>query len=526
MNNDSKFKIHNSSPMILNSKFKIQNSSHGFSTLELLISITIIITALSAVIIVVFSNQTVSLDNQINNEALIKANNLIEQARSSSSFDFSSLGNSPTATDDIFKKELMVTDVNPCKKTGIASVSWATDPKRPLQIQIETTFGNPFEAIALGGDCGPENPPPTNWQNIVCTSNPSPGSPTWDFSPSGIPATGIEVIKRGATNYAIITSQGSAGGQSDFWVVNVTNRASLGVATVNIETGSGLNDVDVVGNYAYVANNETTKQFQIIDITNLSAPDRIASVSLSSTGSGTQAKAIAYFGGRVYIGTDYISPVPNEFQIFDVSNPLSPSPVPGGYYNVDHNIYKIIVRNQVVSGVPKILAYLAVSDSAGNKPKMIVLDVTNPTALTPVSLMGAYSPSPNDVLYGTALHVLGNNAYLGRKRSNSGVGDLVSINIKNPAIPAVSDHEFLGMGSNTETRAVIASGPLLFMSTSDNNKGFQVWNISNPSNLALVGTCKYPQEPLDMDFDGNFIYVVNRSQDALRIIYDPANPFP
>ncbi|OGM99795.1 MAG: hypothetical protein A3B91_02135 [Candidatus Yanofskybacteria bacterium RIFCSPHIGHO2_02_FULL_41_29] len=505
-------------------KSKIKNQKllqKGFSTLELLIATAILLTAISGMILVVFGNQTVSLDSQVNNEAIIKANDLVEQARASASVDFNSLADSSDY--DFFRQELLVNNVNNCKKTGIASVSWSTDANRPQLINIKTTFTNFSEAIALGGDCGPDNPPPTGWENIICEN---PGAPSWDFSPSGIPATGIEIKKSGTSTYAIITGDGSSAGQNDFWVVNVTSRALLGVSPVSINTSSGLNDVDVVGNYAFVTNNDTTKQLRVVDISTLTAPVEIlsASRSFNAVGAGSEGGKIFYHNNKVYVGSKGYMVSYNELQIFDVTDPTNPSLNPIGSHNVNHIIYDIEVRNEVVGGTAKTLAYLAVSDSVGNKPKLIVLDVTIPASITPLG--SGYNPVPNAALYGTVLDVLGNKVYLGRQRGTGSNHDLFSLNINDPSAVSLSDSALLAMGPGTEARGLIASGPILFLITTDNNDGFQAWNISDPADISVIDTCKYPQEALDMEYDGNFIYVVNKSQDALRIIYDNANPFP
>src|SRR3990167_5906514 len=105
-------------------KSKIKNQKllqKGFSTLELLIATAILLTAISGMILVVFGNQTVSLDSQVNNEAIIKANDLVEQARASASVDFNSLADSSDY--DFFRQELLVNNVNNCKKKGIARSS-------------------------------------------------------------------------------------------------------------------------------------------------------------------------------------------------------------------------------------------------------------------------------------------------------------------------------------------------------------------------------------------------------------------
>lgn len=498
----------------------IQNSQSGFSTLELLISITIIITALSAVILVVFSNQTVSLDNQVNNEALIKVNDLIEQARGSASFDFTSLGNSPTAVDDIFKKELMITDINPCKKTGIASVSWSTETSRPLQIELQTIFSNPSEAIALGGDCGPDAPT-TGWENLICNDSYA----DWDDSPTLTP-TGIDLIKRGSTTYAAISSNPSSGPRDDFYVVNVTNKTALNNPSefTSLDLDPGLNDVDAVGNYVFAVRDDTDHELQVIDITNPLSPSLVsaASRSLSAVGAGSEGRKIFYHSGKVYIGTNYMISY-NEFQIFDVSNPENPSSTPIGTFNVNHNINEIVVRNEVVLGVPKILAYLAVSGNNTN-PKLVVLDVTNPGS---VSQINSFSPSPNDVLYGTALHVLGDYVYLGRERATGAQKDIYFMDIDNINSPVYS--EKLNLNNNNEVRDLRRSGPFLLMAVSKSNASdedtFQVWDVMDFADIKKT-KCNYPQDAVSFEFDGNFAYVINSANEALRIVYDASNPFP
>lgn len=496
----------------------------GFSTLELLIAMGTITTSLSAVIMVVFSNQTVSLDNQLNNEALIKIDSFIEQAKSSASFDFNSLTYS-SASDNIFKKELLITDVNSCKKTGLASVSWSTD-QRPLHMEIGTVFSNPNEAIALGGDCGPDLPPaPTAFQNITCKDNDA----TFDFSPSGAPATGLDLIKRGTDKFAVISSNPSSANGKDLWIVNVNNKAALVSAVSSLDIGPGLNDVDVVGNYAFGANDATTKQLAIIDITNLALPNLIASISLNTVGAGSEGRVVYYYDDKIYMGTNYLVSY-DEFQIFDVTNRSSPTLISGGSYNVNHHIYDIKVRDEVVGGVARTLAYLAVSDAVGNKPKLIVLDVTNPSLANPITLFGSFNPTPNDTLYGTVLTVLGDRVYFGRERATGSSHDLFILDVSDPSAISILDSAQIGMNSGNEVRGIIVSGNLMFVSVSKSNGSdeltFQVWDVTNPRDMKLISNCNYPQDALDFEFDGDYIYTANSSNKALRIIYDSTNPFP
>jgi hypothetical protein len=490
----------------------------GISTLEVLIAMAIMVTTMSVLILVVFGNQTVSVSSDNNSTALYQVSKIVEKAKAQGAGDFNNLVAS-SSSDGIFHKKLLVNDINPCRKDITASISWSSNLETPQKIMAGTVVANPSAAIALGGDCGPEDPP-TPFANVTCSDNDA----TFDFSPSGIPATGIDLIKRGTSRFALITGNGSSVGQDDFWVVNVNNRTVMQTKVSSLNVGNGLNDVDAAGNFAFVANNTTSKQLQIIDITALGAPDVVASVSLLAVGAGSEAKVITYYDGKVYVGTNYMIAY-DEFQIFDVSDPLNPSTTPIGKFNVNHNIYEISVRERTINGIPKTLAYLAVSSTDLTKPELIVLDVTNPASITQIAY---FNPSNN--LYGTALYVLGDKAYLGRRQkitTNPIDHDFFALTIGTDASISYGDSAFLGIKKDTEVVGVVISGGLAFISTSDPGvNAFQVWNVANPSNIFLVTKCNYPQEATDVEFDDNYIYVVNRSQKALRVIYDNTNPFP
>src|SRR3989344_2704590 len=63
----------------------------GNSTLEILIAFAILILTMTAVILLFFSNQSISIDTQTNNEALFKAHGLLETARAASRQNFLSI---------------------------------------------------------------------------------------------------------------------------------------------------------------------------------------------------------------------------------------------------------------------------------------------------------------------------------------------------------------------------------------------------------------------------------------------------
>ena len=69
----------------------------GLATLEILIAFAVLILCISAVIMVAFDNQSLAVDLQTNNEAVSKAQAILEKARADSREDFN-LVNSFTTT--------------------------------------------------------------------------------------------------------------------------------------------------------------------------------------------------------------------------------------------------------------------------------------------------------------------------------------------------------------------------------------------------------------------------------------------
>lgn len=480
----------------------IHNSSDkGFSTLEVLISMAILVTALSAVIMVVFGNQTVTVDSEVNNAGLLKANEYIEEARASGAFDFNSLAYS-SASDDIYSKELMVTEINPCRKNGIASISWATDPARPLRIELETIFTNPSEAVALGGDCGPE-PPVSDWDNLNCAEA------DFDFSPAGLKSTGIDLINRNGEKYVLLTAEGSSE-KDDLWVINVSP-ASWPTLVSSVNTGPTLNDVDGVGNYAFAANDDSSNQLQVIDISDLSNPVVVAQETLPGVGASyPEGRKIFYHNSRVYIGT--WETAGNEFHVFDVSDPVNPAHL--GSRQINHSIQDIFVRNEVIGGTTRTIAYLAVSVTSSTASELIVLDVTAPSAITQAGTFNAPG-----IQYGTAVYALGNRLYLGRE--TGGGHELFVLDVSDHgAIVSLGSAEMDLNPSTAAVRGIIVSGGLAFIATTDANSGFQVWDVTDPANIILRADCNYSEKAIGIDFDGIYIFAANESNHALRRIFD------
>ncbi|MDP3741156.1 MAG: hypothetical protein Q8R08_02395 [bacterium] len=493
----------------------------GISTVEMLIAFLVVILSITAVIGVVFGSQSIGLDTETNQEAQLLAQDRLEDARALSREDFNSVNDTATTTITIeglnYGHKNLVTDISVCAKQVLSRILWS-DETRPQNIKISTTVTSPKEAAASGGDCA-SAPPEDNWRN------PHSNCPDYcaDLVPSGNKGSDIDVLEINGAKVAFLSSTTGAPAKPDFWIIDVDDTPPTQPSIISsLETGEGLNALDVAEAtdgyyYAYAAHNHTTDQFQIIriDPSDLTAPTLVKSCALPGVGNSyPQGWSIFYFDQKVYIATRETAG--DEFHIYDVSDLSQPCAVMHeGSREINHNVNDIIVRNQMVAGVPKVLAYLASSVTSPAAPELIVLDVTNPGL---ISQLGSYNlPGTR---YATALYLVSNKLYLGQERATGSESDFHILNVSDPVSPTVFGSKQIVLGPNTQIEGIIVSGNLAFIATTHTTAGFQVWSIINPANIINHSTFNYSEKATGIDYLDNRVYVSNESNNALRVIVD------
>jgi roadblock/LC7 domain-containing protein len=146
----------------------------------------------------------------------------------------------------------------------------------------------------------------------------------------------------------------------------------------NYDTSGSAYGVQVVGNYAYVADSQSG--LQIIDISNPTTPTLKGNYDTSGN-----ARGIQVVGNYAYVADSQ-----SGLQIIDISNPTTPTLK--GNYDTSGNAYVV----QVVGNY----AYVADGDSG-----LQIIDISNPTTPT---LKGNFNTSGG--AYG--VQVVGNYAYV------------------------------------------------------------------------------------------------------------------
>jgi len=462
-----------------------QQVNFGFrraqATLDIIIGITILAVTLAAAMAAVFSSQSLTVDTEESLKAVSLARQNLERAVALGKEKFSSLSSS-SSTEGEFLKEIIVELVDPDTKKVRSVVSWQTDPQRRQKVELVTFVTNWQVVISGGGGAGTSG----DWTNPRTLGS-------VDLGP-GNEGTDLQVRNK----IVYMTARASALSKPDFFIIDATDGQNP-VVKGSINTGPGLSAVALSNTrYAYVANEDANAQLQIIDISSSTNPILVKSFKLP----GTSGKGISIFvrGNLAYVGVQK-DDNSNEFHIVDVSD--AANPVYLGKLEVGKNVNMIGVGRIVTSTY----AFIAKPDNA----EFWSIDVSSST--NPVKV-GEFDPSFSATTTGQSVYLIpGGVTLYGGQRSNNG-DELYVIDVAKPDFPTLLGSKEIGSDIND----LYIRDNLAFLATSDSNNEFQVWNISDPTNIVFWSSFNFSQVATGIDYEDNLVYVSVRSNDALRII--------
>ncbi len=254
----------------------------------------------------------------------------------------------------------------------------------------------------------------------------------------------------------------------------------------SVATSDAAVAVDVVGNYAYVADRDGG--LQIYNIANPAAPFHVGEFDFNNQGI---AQAIDVVGNLAYLAVGEAG-----LQIINIANPAAPVFVGS------------IATPARARGVQVIgnLAYVA--DDSGNGGGLQIVDVTNPAA---PSILGSFGVSTPGGLAG-GVEVIGNVAYL-----TDGNNGLQIVNVTDSSNPTLIKNVLTPGGAAIGLDVV---GNYAFVANREG--GLQVIDISTPATASIVGTLNTPGVATGVQVDGNFAYVADGAT-GLQVV-DITNP--
>ncbi|WP_417391247.1 Ig-like domain-containing protein [Gimesia sp.] len=260
-------------------------------------------------------------------------------------------------------------------------------------------------------------------------------------------------------------------------VVLDPNDRSVFLTSIDARSSSATTDaaiaVDVVGNYAYVADRDGG--LQIFNISNPSSPVHVGTYDFNQQGI---AQAIDVVGNLAYLAVGEAG-----LQIINISNPANPTFVGS------------IATPARARGVQVVgnLAYVA--DDSGNGGGLQIIDVSNPGTPT---ILGSFGVSTPGGLAG-GVEVIGNIAYV-----TDGNNGLHIVNVSDSANPTLIKSVATPGGAAIGLDIV---GNFAYVANREG--GVQIIDISDPFTASRVGELLTPGIATGVKVVGNFAYVAD-----------------
>lgn len=483
-------------------KLIYNNSEAGFSTLEILIACMLIVLAITAVVGLVFTSQSLTQDAETQGVGLQKATRMYEDARAAAAQDFNGLNPLPVppanfTAEGAYQKNLAVTMVDSYTKKVTSTVRWPAEGGRRGRVELVSLITN-SEGYRNGYTCNSVVSNPTGWK--------TPRVYGWNLGQLGVNGgdgagfgvSYVYVYKR----RLYVTMYDSPSTDTDsFFIFDLPNDPSQppqfrgSVDNAPTIGSAELNSVAVGGAYAYVTNayaapascnnaagaNKNCGQMQVIDVSDptlaaASNPIKYTYKIPSYTSSNTLAIGISIFykDGIVYVGLAKSVTGP-EFITLDVggggtsgASPTSPKPL--GSYEVGNGVNSMYIQGGY--------AYL----TSANNEALTILDVSNPASPSLPRLGGytpAHLPESNGVgsNHGESAYSVGSTVYVGR---TYGTNEFSVLDVTTPSSPTLLGTKDVGTGNRTSVYGLAVRDYLAFAITLNQ---FQVWNVANPANI-------------------------------------------
>lgn len=499
----------------------------GFSTLELLIALTLMTLIMTVALQSVWGNQYWLMTATTAHEAMQKNKMIIDSLRATSRNNFQLVSSTPSVfsvdPNDFsdqgclsgglcYQTEAKVNDISSCAKTVSVDVRWQLGLRYPTStITTNTYIANTKEIGAVGGDCLITTPL-GNWGGVnLMTGTVLPQTP--------LGTSAIDVLG----SYMYVTSTLSP----YLRVFKISSDPTATPQLVGSSTGANirLNDIDVVRDYstgrlyAYVTQHSTSSQLAVYDVTDSAAPTLLIQLPLfnvASNGSFPQGWRIMAYGEKLYVvSRETTGP---ELHIFSTVNPRLPVEINSAVINLNRTVNDMVVRDEMKGGTTRRYLYLAAS---ADLKEVGVYDVSNtiPIEVAAINLAGTADAS--------SLYLTGNTLYIGRKSSNA--PELYALN----ALKLTSG-EFSLLGSSevgTDVLALAGVSSALILGTAKNGEEVQLWNpdvlswsptVVNTGRFITQSSPRLP--PLGFDMHGNHLYLISHSQtqpEAFSIVYSP-----
>lgn len=310
-------------------------------------------------------------------------------------------------------------------------------------------------------------------------------------------------------NYAYVVTGNTRDTSPEFLIMNVasTTQPQL-IGSINY--GIQINKVRVAGDYAYLATNNNAREFDIVKVSNKSAPNVVGGFDIPGSANGislfvTATSSPNAFGtilnystgtSTAYVGTRANSSG-RELYIFDTSN--RGQVTVRGSYEVGGDVNDIYVVNG--------RAYLATSLPA---KELLVLNVSNPRAITEE----ASYDLPNTTGARAVYHTNG-RIYVGGYNNNS-TPDFFIFDVTGAAPQFLSSTNLSATSNDIKVFAGKA-----YVATQISAQALTIVDVSNPVAPVIQSVFSASARASAVALGSSFIYLITENGSRELQIVDP-----
>jgi hypothetical protein len=256
------------------------------------------------------------------------------------------------------------------------------------------------------------------------------------------------------------------------------------IGSLDLVSNPSANDVQVIGNRAYVVSSSAGDDFHILDISNPVAPVEVGSLNLPTT-----ASRVFVVGNYAYVVSSVTG---DDFHIIDISNPMVPVEV--GSLNLPTSANDVFVQGRY--------AYV-VTDNVGDD--FHIIDISSPSS---PQIVGETDLSDS----GTAVKVRGQYAYVTTRGTDE---DFHVIDISSSTAPTSTDSIFLSDAAND----VFIKENYAYVVSNNGGDDFHIINISDPSAVVEVGGIDLVTSAVAVTVSGKYAYIASAATgDDLHVI--------
>ena len=260
----------------------------------------------------------------------------------------------------------------------------------------------------------------------------------------------------------------------------------------SIPVGISPSYIYVNGRFAYLANSNGTDDFQIIDVTNPSAPSVLSTSTL-----GSQPFVVDVRGDYAYVGEQNTV---DNFHVVDVSDSAHPTTVSTSTISW--------INDLMVSGR---YVYLATGEVSNNFKIVDVMDPRNPTTVSALTLKAGQTMQH--------IFVQGDYAYA----TDNGTG--ASFHIVSIADPA---HPFVASSTAYAGTSIVdgfVSGRYAYMVRQTTSDNFKIIDVSDPANPKLTASMTVGTSALNsVRINGRYAYITDQGASGNVHVIDVSDP--